>query len=89
LYSSVLLQLTAIIRPLTAQQKQKLTAGNQPARSHLASGPAGTHGHIFVQCQYLCFGLFFLSSILLIDKGEVGLLYIYRMVLEARGSVVG
>jgi hypothetical protein len=31
-------------------QKQKLTAGNKPARSHLASGPAGTHDHIFVQC---------------------------------------
>jgi hypothetical protein len=41
---------------LTSQkQKQKLTAGNQPARSHLASGPAGNHGHIFVQCQ----GLFY------------------------------
>jgi hypothetical protein len=36
-------------------QKQKLTAGNQLARSLLASGPAGTHGHIFVQCQDLCF----------------------------------
>jgi hypothetical protein len=38
--------------------KQKLTAGNQPARSHLASVPAGTHGHIFVQCQDFCFLLF-------------------------------
>jgi hypothetical protein len=48
------------------KQKQKLTAGNQRARSHLASGPAGTHGHIvFFQCQDLCF--FFLSFILLID----------------------
>jgi hypothetical protein len=37
------------------KQKQKLTAGNQPARSLLASGPAGTHGHIFFQCQELCF----------------------------------
>jgi hypothetical protein len=53
------------------KQKQKLTAGNQPARSHLALGPAGTHGHIFVQCQDLCF--FFLSLIILIDKGGAGL----------------
>jgi hypothetical protein len=59
------------------KQKQKLTAGNQPARSILAPGPVGTHGHIFVQCQDLCFVLFFLSLILLIDKGGVGLLYIY------------
>jgi hypothetical protein len=44
--------------------------------AHLASGPAGTHGHIFVQCQDICF--FFFSLILLIDKGGVGLLY--RMV---------
>jgi hypothetical protein len=36
-------------------QQQKLTAGNQSARSILAPGPAGTHGHIFVQCQDLCF----------------------------------
>jgi hypothetical protein len=57
------------------KQKLKLTAGNQPARSHLASGPAGTHGHIFVQCQTFVF--FFLSLILLIDKGGVGLIYIY------------
>jgi hypothetical protein len=63
-----------------SQQKQKLTAGNKPAHAQLASGPAGTHGHIFVQCQDLCFALFFLSLILLIDKGGVGLLYIYRMV---------
>jgi hypothetical protein len=62
------------------KQKQKLTAGNQPARSHVASGPAGTHGHIFVQCQDLCFVLFFLSLILLIDKRGVGLIFIYRMV---------
>jgi hypothetical protein len=54
------------------KQKQKLTAGNKPARSHLASGPTGAHGHIFVQCQDLCFVLFFLSLILLIDKGGVG-----------------
>jgi hypothetical protein len=38
-----------------SQKKQKFTAGKQPARSYLASGPAGTHGHIFVQCQDLCF----------------------------------
>jgi hypothetical protein len=31
--------------------EQKLTAGNQPARSLLASSPTGTHGHIFVQCK--------------------------------------
>jgi hypothetical protein len=53
------------------KQKQKLTAGNQPASSLLASGPAGTHGHIFVQSQDLC--LFFLSFVLLIDKKGVGL----------------
>jgi hypothetical protein len=64
------------------KQKQKLTAGKQPARSILAPGPAGTHGHILVQCRDLCFVLFFLSLILLIEKGGVGLLYIYiyRMV---------
>jgi hypothetical protein len=37
------------------KQKQKLTAGNQTARSLLASGPAGTHGHIFVPCQTFVF----------------------------------
>jgi hypothetical protein len=57
------------------QQQQKLTAGNQPARSILAPGPARTHGHIFVQCQDLCFVLFLLSLILLTDKGRVALLY--------------
>jgi hypothetical protein len=62
------------------KQKQKLTAGNQPACSILAPGPAGTLGLIFVQCQDLCFVLFSLSLILLIEKGGVGLLYIYRMV---------
>jgi hypothetical protein len=61
----------AIIRK--QKQKQKLTAGNQPARSILAPGPAGTHGHV------KNFALFSLSLIL-IDKGGVGLLYIYRMV---------
>jgi hypothetical protein len=40
---------------MNKKQKQELTAGNQPARPHLPSGPAGTHGHIFVQCQDLCF----------------------------------
>jgi hypothetical protein len=59
---------------ISRKQKQKLTAGNQPARSHLASGPAATHDHIFVQCQDLCFS--FLSLILLIDKGGIGL-FIY------------
>jgi hypothetical protein len=58
------------------KQKQKLAAGNQPARSILAPGPAGTHGHIFVQCQDLCFVLFFLSLIFLIDKEEL-VFYIY------------
>jgi hypothetical protein len=58
------------------QQQQKLTAGNQPARSILAPGPAGTHGHIFVQCQDLCFLFFSLSLILLIDK-EGLVFYIY------------
>jgi hypothetical protein len=40
-------------------------------------GPAGTHDHIFVQCQDL---LFSFPMILLIDKGGVGLFYIYRLV---------
>jgi hypothetical protein len=40
-----------------SRAEQKLTAGNQPASSILAPGPAGTHGHIFVQCQDLCFVL--------------------------------
>jgi hypothetical protein len=30
-----------------SRAEQKLTAGNQPARSLLASGPGGTSGHIF------------------------------------------
>jgi hypothetical protein len=38
-----------------SRAEQKLTAGNQPALSILAPGPAGTHGHIFVQRQDLCF----------------------------------
>jgi hypothetical protein len=61
-----------------SRAEQKLTAGNQPARSNLASGPAGTHGQIFVQYQNLCFVFPFVDP--LIDKGGVGLLYIYRMV---------
>jgi hypothetical protein len=61
-----------------SRAEQKLTAGNQPARSHLASGLAGTNGHIFVQCQDLCFGMFFLSLILLIDKGGGGHAFIAR-----------
>jgi hypothetical protein len=57
------------------KQKQKFTAGNQPAPSLLASGHTGTHGHIFVQCQGLC--PFFLSLILLVTKeGLVFFLYI-------------
>jgi hypothetical protein len=38
-----------------SRAEQKLTTGNQPARSLLESSPAGTHGHIFVQCQDFCF----------------------------------
>jgi hypothetical protein len=48
---------------LQSRAVQSLTAGNQPARSLLASSPAGTHGHIFVQCQDFCF--FLLSLFLL------------------------
>jgi hypothetical protein len=33
------------------KQKQMLTAGNQPARSILAFGPAGTHGRIFFNAK--------------------------------------
>jgi hypothetical protein len=33
---------------LGAGAEQKLAAGNQPALSPLASGPAGKHDHIFV-----------------------------------------
>jgi hypothetical protein len=36
------------------RKKQKLTVGNQPVRSFLASSPAGTHGHRSVQYQDLC-----------------------------------
>jgi hypothetical protein len=39
----------------------------------LGIGPAGTHGHISVQCQDLC--VFFLSVFLPIVKGGVGLLF--------------
>jgi hypothetical protein len=62
------------------KQKQKLTAGNQPARSIQVLGPAGTHGHIFVQCQGLCFVLFCFSfrwSSLLTKEGLVFYIYIY------------
>jgi hypothetical protein len=59
------------------KQKQKLTSGNQPARSFLASSPAGTHGHISVQCQDLCV---FLSLFLPIVKGGVGPFLLYRLV---------
>jgi hypothetical protein len=44
-----------------AEQKQKLTDGNQPALSLLVSGPAWTTGHISVQCQDVCV-LFFVVS---------------------------
>jgi hypothetical protein len=56
------------------QQQQKLTVGNQPARSHLASGPSGTHDHIFVQCLDLFFS--FCWSSLLIKEGLVFYIYI-------------
>jgi hypothetical protein len=36
------------------KQKQKLTAGNHPTRSFLASSPAETHDHRSVQCKDLC-----------------------------------
>jgi hypothetical protein len=40
----------AILKMLFQQSRaeQKLTAGNQPARSILAPGPAGTHGLLYV-----------------------------------------
>jgi hypothetical protein len=37
---TILLHNHIYIRLKQKQKKQKLTAGNQPARSHLASGPA-------------------------------------------------
>jgi hypothetical protein len=53
----------AVANPTTwlTKHKQKLTAGNQPARSHLASGPAGTHGHIFFQCQDFFFSFRYIA----------------------------
>jgi hypothetical protein len=38
-----------------SRSRSLLPATSRPARSHLASGLAGTHGHIFVQCQDVCF----------------------------------
>jgi hypothetical protein len=58
------------------KQKQKLTAGNQPACSHLASGPMDIY--LFNVKTFV----FLLSFILLIDKGGVGLLYIYRVTIN-------
>jgi hypothetical protein len=59
---------------LNQKQKQKLTADNRPARSLLASGPAGTRGLIFIQSQDLRFS--FLLLILLIDTGGLVIFYI-------------
>jgi hypothetical protein len=60
---SVCLFYLSLLSLSACRAEQKLTAGNQPARSLLASIPAGTHGHVFVQCQDFCF--FFLSLFLL------------------------
>jgi hypothetical protein len=63
--------------PEQSRAEQKLTAGNQPARSLLPSGPSGTRGHIFVGCRDLC-AFFSPSLILLNDKEEgVGLFFFF------------
>jgi hypothetical protein len=66
----------AVSRELSSMEKQKFTAGNQPARSFLASSPAGTHCHRSVQCQYFVFFPLFLPIV----KGGVGLFLLYRLV---------
>jgi hypothetical protein len=48
-----------------------------PARSILASATAGTHGHIFVQCQDRSFSPFCWSSLL---SKEVLVSFLYRLV---------
>jgi hypothetical protein len=59
------------VAQLTEQSRaeQKLTADNQPARSLLASSPAGTHGNIFVQCQDFCFFSSFVVPPLIKGRG--------------------
>jgi hypothetical protein len=56
--------------------EQKLTADRQPVRSLLASGPAGTHGHIFFFSLDLCF--FSLSSLVLLNDKRSGWSFLYR-----------
>jgi hypothetical protein len=61
---------------IVPKKQQKLTAGNQPARSFLASNPAGTHAHRSVQCQDFCvFSLLFSPLV----KGG-GWSFLYRLV---------
>jgi hypothetical protein len=65
--------LRSFVNPtVQSRTEQRLTAGNQPARSLLASSPAGTHGHIFVQCQ----DFFFFRCSFFDKKGGVGLFII-------------
>jgi hypothetical protein len=53
----------------TPPPEQNRAAGNQPARSLLASIPAGTHGHIIVQCQDLFFSPSFVVPPLIKREG--------------------
>jgi hypothetical protein len=53
---------------LQSRAEQKLTAGNQPARSLLASGPGGTRGLYLLDVETFVF--FSPSLILLNDKEE-------------------
>jgi hypothetical protein len=64
-----------------SRAEHKLTAGNQPARSLLASDPGGTRGHIFVGCRDLC--VFFSPSLILLNNKEegVGLFFFSRCFL--------
>jgi hypothetical protein len=47
-----------------SRAEQQLTAGNQPARSLLASNPAGTHGHIVVSVKTFVFSSFFVPPLI-------------------------
>jgi hypothetical protein len=53
-----------------SRAEQKLTAGNQPARSLLTSGPGGTRGHIFVGCRDH-YGVFFSCGAPSLTSGRV------------------
>jgi hypothetical protein len=64
-----------------SRAEQKLTAGNQPARSLLASGLGGTRGHIFVGCRDH-YG-FFSCGTPSLTRGRVWLLYMLLALASA------